>query len=273
VVTPLVPFRVTHPSGSTAQAYTHGAHVTSWIPSGGAEALFLSRAARFQPGTAIRGGVPVIFPQFAALGPLPKHGFARTAVWERVDDGGDTSAARLRLRDSDETRHIWPHAFAAELAVEVGDDWLSLALAIHNTGAAQISFTAALHTYLRVGDVRQTAIEGLQGLRYRHKNEERVDGEPELTVRVELDRIYLNTPPELRVHDRANGRIIHLHAGGFADTVVWNPWAEGAASLPDMEDDEYLEMICVEAAQVGLPIHLHPGERWTGVQRLQVVPG
>lgn len=269
----MTPLRISHPSGGTAEAYPHGAHVTSWVPAGGAETLFLSRAARFEPGTAIRGGVPVIFPQFAGMGPLPKHGFARTQPWERVDDGADASALRLRLRDSEETRRTWPHAFAAELEVRLGDDGLSLALSIQNTDSSPISFTAALHTYLRVADVREMAVQGLHGIRYRQKTEERVDDERELTVRGELDRIYLDTPPELRVHDRGNGRVIHLHASGFADTVVWNPWARNAAALPDMEDEEYLEMICVEAAQVGSPVRLESGETWTGRQRLRVAPG
>lgn len=272
MVTPLPRIHLSHDSGGTAEVYPYGAHVTSWVPAGGMEALFLSRAAWFEPGTAIRGGVPVIFPQFAGMGPLPKHGFARTQSWERADAGGGTSV-RLRLRDSEETRGIWPHAFSAELTVELGDDWLSIGLAIENTGAQPIDFTAALHTYLRVGDVRQASIEGLRGIRYREKGRERVDEEGELTISGEVDRIYLNTPPELRVHDRANRRTFGVQASGFADIVVWNPWAAATARLPDMEDDEYLEMICVEAAQVGSPIHLDPGERWSGMQRLQVVRG
>lgn len=266
----MTPLRLSHPSGASAQMYPHGAHGASWVPAAGAEALFLSGAAKLEPGTAIRGGVPVIFPQFAEMGPLPRHGFARTREWERVDDGGGASAVRLRLRDSYETRRIWPHAFVAELAVELGDDWLLIALTIQNTGDAPFDFTAALHTYLRVGDVRRMTIEGLHGLRYREKGGERVDEERQMTAHGEVDRVYLNTPPGLRLHDRANGRIIHLRSGGFADTVVWNPGAAGAASLPDMRDDEYLEMVCVEAAQVGSPVQLAPGERWTGMQRLRM---
>ncbi|HEX6371728.1 MAG TPA: hypothetical protein VF006_22595, partial [Longimicrobium sp.] len=57
--------RLSHASGATAEVYLHGAHVASWVPAGGTEALFVSRAATFAPGKAIRGGVPVIFPQFA----------------------------------------------------------------------------------------------------------------------------------------------------------------------------------------------------------------
>jgi glucose-6-phosphate 1-epimerase len=263
--------RLSHPSGATAQVYLHGAHVTSWVPAGGSEALFLSRAASFAPGAAIRGGVPVIFPQFAALGPLPKHGFARTQPWERVDDADRPGAVRLCLRDSAATWAIWPHAFLAELAVELGADWLSIALTIQNTGDAAFAFTAALHTYLRVGDVRRATIEGLHGIRYRVTGEgERIDEEREVAVRGALDRVYLHAPAELRVHDARNGRVFRLRSEGFADTVVWNPWAEATAALPDMEDDEYLEMLCVEAAQVGAPVRLEAGERWTGSQRLQV---
>src|SRR5436305_1852990 len=74
------------PDGARAEIYLHGAHVTSWIPAGDGERLFLSASSAFRPGAAIRGGVPVVFPQFSDRGPLPKHGFARTSEWELVDD-------------------------------------------------------------------------------------------------------------------------------------------------------------------------------------------
>jgi glucose-6-phosphate 1-epimerase len=265
--------RLSHASGGTAEVYLHGAHVTSWVPAGGSEALFLSRAATFAPGAAIRGGVPVIFPQFAGMGPLPRHGFARTQPWERADDADRPDAVLLRLRDSAETRTVWPHPFLAELAVQIGGDWLSIALTVHNTGDAAFEFTAALHTYLRVGDVRRATVEGLWGLRYRVTGEpERVDEAREVAVAGPVDRAYLHTPPGLRVHDAENARTFVLRSEGFADTVVWNPWTEATAALPDMEDDEYLEMLCVEAARVGSPVRLQAGERWTGGQRMQTIP-
>jgi len=33
--------------------------------------------------------------------------------------------------------------------------------------------------------------------------------------------------------------------------VVWNPWAEIAASMADLDDDDYLQMLCVETANAG----------------------
>lgn len=263
---------LSHDSGSTAEIYLHGAHITSWKPAGGAEALFLSRAAQFQSDKSIRGGIPVVFPQFADLGPLPKHGFARLQNWAWIEQDESASRAVLRLDESEATRATWPPAFRAELAVELGDRDLSLTLSIENTDARPFDFAAALHTYLRVADVRRVAVEGLQGVRYRDRAEQelRLDEAPRLTIAGEVDRLYLNAPRTVQVEDRAGNRTFRVESKNFADAVVWNPWMEIAASLPDMEDDEYLEMVCVEAAQVGEPVELAPGETWQGTQQIEV---
>jgi len=36
---------LSHPSGSSADVYLNGAHVTSWIPAGGKEVLFMGKTA------------------------------------------------------------------------------------------------------------------------------------------------------------------------------------------------------------------------------------
>src|SRR5512135_835144 len=91
-----------NPDGSRAEVYVHGAHVTSWRPVGDEERLYLSPASEFRDGVAIRGGVPVVFPQFSNCGPLPKHGFARNVAWDLI--GVSDGLARFQLRDSDATR-------------------------------------------------------------------------------------------------------------------------------------------------------------------------
>ena len=52
------------------------------MPAGGEDWLYLSPQADYSPGASIRGGVPVVFPQFSGMGPLPKHGLVRTMTWE-----------------------------------------------------------------------------------------------------------------------------------------------------------------------------------------------
>jgi glucose-6-phosphate 1-epimerase len=257
--------------GASAEVSLFGAHVTSWIPAGGRQALFLSREARLDGRSAIRGGVPVIFPQFADNGPLPKHGFARTETWEAVDV--TDSRATLRLRDNKRTRALWPHRFVAELTVEIDRRRLEMRLRIENVDDAPFEFTAALHTYLRVIDAGRAWIEGLQGVRYRDKvrgGETFVEEDERLRIAGEVDRVYLSPPSEVRVRDKASAREWTVRSEGFADTVVWNPGARLAAELPDMDAGEEREMLCVEAAQVADPIRLAPGDQWTGAQLLAV---
>ena len=70
--------------GDRATVLLHGAQVVSWIPAGGSERLYLSERSRYGDGKGVRGGVPVVFPQFNRRGPdfsLPKHGFVRTRAW------------------------------------------------------------------------------------------------------------------------------------------------------------------------------------------------
>ena len=60
--------------------HLHGATIISWI-SNNIERLYLSEAAIFNNVKAIRGGIPVVFPQFGQppQSSMPQHGFARTS--------------------------------------------------------------------------------------------------------------------------------------------------------------------------------------------------
>lgn len=260
--------RLEHPSGARAEVYTHGAHVTSFVPAGGREVMFVSRKARFDAASSIRGGVPVVFPQFADQGPLPKHGFARVAEWALPEVS--PVSATLVLTDSPETLNVWPHTFLASLAVELHADALEMRLDVFNRADAAIEFTAALHSYFRVEDVRRAAVLGLRGTPFHDKelDRDRTQDEEELSVAGPVDRVFRGAPDTLRIRDGA--RTIVLEKEGFPDAVVWNPWIEGAAKLPDMEDAEYLEMLCVEAGAVAAPVRLAGGGRWSARQRISV---
>src|SRR5688572_1103245 len=75
------------PDASRVEASAFGAHLLSWRYRG-RERLYLSPNASFGAGKAIRGGVPVIFPQFGERGDGPRHGFARTLTWDALDIAG-----------------------------------------------------------------------------------------------------------------------------------------------------------------------------------------
>jgi glucose-6-phosphate 1-epimerase len=264
---------VTAADGARIEVYLHGAHVTSWIPAGeNGDRLFLSETSQFAADAPIRGGVPVCFPQFADQGPLPMHGFARTTSWELVESGRAGNGAahvRLRLEDSATTRALWPHAFAIELSVTAHGSTLVLAFAATNTGTASFPFTMALHTYLRIADVRATTVRGLQGARYRDKvlqQDDVVETAAELAIDREIDRVYRGVPAMLEVREARRATIVH--AAGFVDTVIWNPGAPKGATLRDLETDGYDHMLCVEAAVASQPAILGPQQTWRGAQTL-----
>ncbi len=258
------------PDGASAVVLLHGAQVVSWQPAGGGERLFLSARSRFGPGASVRGGMPVIFPQFNERGPLPRHGFARNRSWQpvRVETGADDALAVLQLADDEATRALWPHAFALELTVCVRGDRLDVELAVSNSGTAPFDFTAALHSYLRVDEVEAARVTGLNGCRYEDftRGTTQVDEAEAVRVDGEIDRFYGDAPAPLVLGDAQ--RRLRIEAAGFPDVVVWNPGPQKAAAMADLAPGDFRHFLCVEAALIGAPVHLAAGEHWWGRQTL-----
>ena len=265
---------VTAADGARFEAYLHGAHVTSWRAAGDDdERLFLSAASKFEDGLAIRGGIPVCFPQFADQGPLPMHGLVRTVPWTLVAAGrAPDGAAHARFRIDEASAHpAWRHAFACELEVRARDKRLTVSLIATNTGSATFEFTAALHTYLRMGDVRKAVLRGLSGAHYRDKmlkRDDDVENAAELVVDRPLDRVYRRVPDVLEVADAL--RTLAVRATGTTDTVVWNPGPQPSLP-PDLDAGEWRNFLCVEAAVASAPIALASHASWTLSQTLEAV--
>ncbi|MFG6446728.1 D-hexose-6-phosphate mutarotase [Roseateles sp. BYS180W] len=268
------------PDGACATLLLHGAQVVSWRPAGADEQLYLSPQSAYATGQAVRGGVPVCFPQFGSRGNLTKHGFARTKPWQLVqaEVGQDDALAVLKLMDDAATRMVWPHTFEAELSVRVAGTVLELELACENHGDAPFEFSAALHTYLRLTHSMSAALQGLDGLAYWDAAAKRsgTQGDEPLGLDGELDRIYQGVGER---HAQTEGRRLMLSDGarrlqisqqGFEDAVVWNPGETLCQQMEDLPDSAWREFLCVEAAQVLRPAQLAPGQTWVGLQRLEL---
>ncbi len=253
--------------GASAVATLQGAHLVSWIPAGGEEQLYVSERSAFESGRAIRGGIPVVFPQFAERGPLAHHGFARTSLWRVAREEGPRVV--FALESSPQTLSLWPHPFALELAMTIGGARLDMELRVRNTGASPWTFGAALHTYLRVRDAAAVRLEGLQGARYvdRGATQAQVEARDAVTAEEPIDRVYLAAPPETRLVD--GGRRIVISQRGFPDTVVWNPGRDRTAAMADMLPGGFRYMLCVEAAAFERPVALPAGGSWVGSQTLE----
>ncbi|EEH55617.1 uncharacterized protein MICPUCDRAFT_18576 [Micromonas pusilla CCMP1545] len=293
--------------GYTVDVYTHGAHVTSWKDKDGTDMLFCSseacRSAVFKPPKAIRGGIPICFPQFSDFGPLGQHGFARNATWEvRAIDRdvsprpAETDKIILRLSDTPETLALWPHKFTVLYEVFADGKSLRTSMAVSNDGieidlendendpalpggggirlgGRPMTFTAALHTYFSVTDITRATVTGLRNVEYldslrqRQKFTETTDV---LHFPEEIDRIYLNTPNTLIVDDAVGAKTMSVMKSNLPDAVVWNPWVDKSAATGDLGDEEYTRFLCVEAAAIGTPVTLPPGETWDCFQILDV---
>ncbi len=255
--------------GATVTFYPHGGHITSWTTPDGRERLFLSERTEMRPGAPIRGGVPVVFPQFSNRGPLIQHGFARIVPWTAVSmpaESSGSATAHLQLLPSETTRQIWDQNFQLDLRVTVGGMQLGIALEVTNTGNRPFEFMAALHTYFHVSDISAVTVRGLQGLDYSEFGQDHHQSVADLHIVGEVDRIYWNVPGAITLHDGDDK--MQVTAEGFPDAVVWNPGPVKCAAIPDMADDGYHHMLCIESAAIGQPVTLAPGQCWSGTQHL-----
>ena len=257
-------------ANASGEMYLHGAHVTSWKPRGREEVLFLSSGTRWEDGRAIRGGVPICFPWFgdkAGDSKAPAHGFVRTKEWQlesivRVEDGVQVS---MFTESDQETKRWWPADFHLAYRVTFGSE-LTLELEATNTGKASLRFEEALHAYHKVGNVLNARVGGLNAVEYIDKtdsNRKKIQGGP-IAVVSETDRVYLNTQCAIELDDPVLHRRTHVEKQNSRTTVVWNPWMQKAHSLPDLADNEWIEMVCIETSNVAdFAVELAPGLQHT----------
>ncbi|MEZ5573055.1 MAG: D-hexose-6-phosphate mutarotase [Halioglobus sp.] len=265
---------LTTPGGASAEIYSYGAHLTSWKTASGRQWIFLSSQATFEQGKSIRGGVPVIFPQFSERGPGPRHGFARTSQWQLIEapsEAVDNARCIFQLSSNQATGKIWPHQFTARYQITLSDAALELQLTVINTDSKPFTFSAALHTYFAISALENVTLSGLCGKAFWNNDgsdfdTRHIQQDDVVTLTDAMDRVYFAVPEPLQLADAKDA--LTIAQSGFDDIVVWNPGREGAKNIGDMADEEYQSMLCVEAAVIDNPVTLKPGEGWVGVQRL-----
>jgi glucose-6-phosphate 1-epimerase len=274
--------RLTLPCGDTVLVALQGAHVLSWV-SQGCERLFLSPNNLWDGQSAIRGGVPVCFPQFNQRGTLPKHGFARNMLWHfdeatheiEVPVSDEGAHMTLTLRTNSATLALWQKAFVAELRVSLAPDQLTITLTVNNTELRNdLQFTGALHTYLAVDDIDLTDLRGLGGLpEWDAVVDVHGDADEALYFDGEFDRVYSrrdNVSVQPLFLQDGSALLQIEQSASWGESVVWNPGESKCAALADMPAHGFARMLCVEAAQVFEPISIPAGGQWVGWQRLTV---
>lgn len=214
----------------------------------------------------VRGGVPVLFPQFADTGSLQKHGFVRNRHWTLTESITTAAAARAHYRlaiDEDEVAG-WPYRADLELSAHLTPTSLDIALQIRNSGTRAFTWTGGLHPYFAVAELTACSLSGLSGSAVRDRYA------PTRTREAAVQVTWDGTPCE-RLYDTAATLTLQtptstwkLTATGFDQWMVWNPGREGAKELADLPDADWQKLICIEPVCVSRPVAVAAGECFVG---------
>ncbi|KAE8683861.1 Detected protein of confused Function [Hibiscus syriacus] len=208
--------------------------------------------AILKPPYAVRGGIPICFPQFGQRGSLEQHGFARNRTWIidenppplHPNDNNGKAYIDLLLKPND--LKIWPH---------------------RNINSKPFSFSIAYHTYFSVSDISEVRIEGLETLDYldnlcqRERFTEQGDA---LTFESEVKRPPLNVSKfgtlevlwliefilaqemsQRYLTTKENRPLLYGKKAFQMLLSVWNLWEKKSKAIADFGDEEYKQMLCV----------------------------
>ncbi|XP_060073214.1 uncharacterized protein LOC132553028 [Ylistrum balloti] len=259
--------------GTSVVVHLHGATALSW-KCGGREILFLSKQAVLDSSKAIRGGIPLVFPQFGPWTCGPQHGFARNKRWSvdsqpQMENG--TVKCSLALTDDEDTRKVWNYQFKLVYTLELTTSSLSTRLTVHNTGGESFTFTTLMHSYFLTPDISTTSVRGLKGLTYTDKVQDGKDFQEDrddVTIPENYDRVYQKCPSTVTMD--CSSHTVSVNLSNFTDVVVWNPWSEKAKTMSDFGNEEYKTMVCVEAGSVSSPVEIAAGQQLSFQQTLKV---
>lgn len=255
--------------GASARISLIGGRVLSWETRDGYEVLYRPSADSGNGRSERRGGIPVCFPQFSGLGPLPKHGFVQDMRWaiEDVVHRMNSTTARLRCLSDERTHGIWPFSFEVVLSVRLRPSALLIHLAARLGGLESAPVTLGLHTYFRTPGLRPS-IHGLEGQDFVQSLSQPgrlFDCSSALLTREQIDRIYSPSSVTLR----SSGPPLRVLQTGFDSTVIWNPGPIVCGEISDLAEDAWKDFVCIEPASVQ-PLQNLSGKWWTGAQLIRV---
>ncbi|KAH9577451.1 Aldose 1-/Glucose-6-phosphate 1-epimerase [Trypanosoma melophagium] len=273
-----------HEDGSSITVHLQGAHITSWRNSAGEELLYTSPKAVYKEGVPIRGGVPLIFPQFSDSGPLPSHGFARVRRWRMCEaqngmasfaldvDVRDMSPSGADAKAEGSTTSASAGVVSLLYTITFNNDQLHLQMKVVNkSSASDVEFTFAFHSYFAVDDVKKTLVNGVNMTPFIDtlSNDRKVrPAEPFWGFVGEVDRVYLNQRCAVMLLDTSKNRTTHISGLNLPDVVLWNPWVEKTKKMKDLPPDGYKKFVCVEHGAIGKKVKVPPSGEWQGSQNI-----
>jgi galactose mutarotase-like enzyme len=165
------------------------------------------------------GHAPLLFPIVGMLNggeyrldgrayAMPKHGFARTSLFELAGHGPDR--ALFRLTDSEATRAVYPFAFALEMGFTLAGTTLAMTATVCNPGPAPLPFSFGFHPAF-AWPLPGGAAKGDHAIVFAHD-------EPQDIQRIDGDGLVARSEPT-----PVEGRALALRAALFEDdALIWD---------------------------------------------------
>lgn len=248
-----------------AEVFLQGAQLTRYQRTDEKPLLFLSGDSSYKIGSSLRGGIPICWPWFSqldknpeqvqahvpqsVLASAPAHGCVRDEQWQvtSIQTPSDSlTTIELEYNHPGDHPH-WPFSATLRYQIYIGET-LSVRFSVTNTSDSTYTYSSALHTYLAVSDIHQTQIAGFTGSEY-------IDALDDWSVKTqtgpihfngEMDSIYQTAGEKVQLIDKE--RITQISSTGSNSTVIWNPWIEKSKQLPQLKNNDYLGMVCIETA-------------------------
>lgn len=220
----------------SAKVALQGAHLFSWQPKHTKQdVLWTSEIEPFKKGSAIRGGVPICYPNFGGGldgNQMPFHGTARISPWTLLDYRVEPNGVYLLFQ--------WEQR--AKLTM-----WLGEQAELRFTQLDNAPSQLALHTYFNLAEISQTEVSGLPTRCFDSltQNEQVVENPRKITENV--DCIYTLEQPFSIVQDHGYLRQIEVEHQNASEIVLWNPWHKPTSA---MSENGYRNMVCVETARI-----------------------
>ena len=244
-----------------------GAQVLQAALGSALELLYLSPLVDVYPDNPIRGGIPLMFPQFGDSGPLRKHGFVRDLQWNLVaeteDADGNNLSYVLDIKATDFPE--WPFDASLKFDVCLSLHMLSIGLSVQNTGAQPFTFTGGFHPYFAISSRKDIMLNGFEGLPF--KDSFPGDNPYELNSDALVERQYMGNA-DIRFYNGSHW--LKITATGFDSWMVWNPGKLGATKISDLPDEDWDRFICIEPIVLAEPKTLSPGDAFKGEMMVSV---
>lgn len=237
-----------------------GANILNCVIKG-EKMFFLSKHAKLDNTIPIRGGIPLVFPNFGfSNNNLPKHGYLRNNKWNFVRSWSNEIEAGITFEFT-KIFDNFNYEYNLKYEIILNENSLKNNLSIHNNSKYPFTFDMLYHNYFKINlqDFKCNSFSNKKF--YNQLNDKNEYDYNLLKIDNEIDRIYDNIN-EVIFYSNSNEIKLESNSNFM---VLWNPWIQKSKLLKDFGDEEFKNMVCFEP---GIKYEINPNEDFIFWQKI-----